>query len=462
MNPQAPFPLDPGQAHALELMLSGRNVFLTGKAGTGKSTVLHRFRELAGPNTVFLAPTGLAALNINGETIHRFLGLPPADFFPAGYVAHPCEVKRWLIRIAERIVVDEISMVRSDLFQVLCGTLEHLPLPGREGRPLGGRQLVVSGDFFQLSPVVPDDGTEELLLGDHFGAYAFHSLAWTRTLFHTAWLKQPHRQGTDRAFVAALDVLRQGRGTELNTCIDWINCHATICAPPREATVLCAYRRDAAAINRVRDAELDSPLFRREAQVTGDFPSGDWPADFALEFRIGSRVMLLANCEGWNGPVYANGDTGTVVGWDARQSAARVVLDSGAEVVVEPHPWLNNEYTVTTDEHGRPAIETTTVGSFTQLPLRLAYAITIHKAQGMGLERAHLNLGRGAFACGQTYTALSRVRSLAGLSLDRQLLPCDIIAAPAVLDFHDCLVNEAEFDGFLHPWTNWQHPLAVF
>ncbi|MDX9980909.1 MAG: AAA family ATPase, partial [Lentisphaeria bacterium] len=446
-----------------QLMLSGRNVFLTGKAGTGKSTVLHRFREQAGRNVVFLAPTGLAALNIGGMTIHRFLGLPPVDFFPAGYVPSPGEEQRRLIGTAECVVVDEISMVRSDLFQVLCDTLASLPLPGHEGRPLGGRQLVVSGDFFQLSPVVPDDGTEDRLLGDHFGAYAFHSLAWTRTLFHTAWLDQPHRQGADQAFVTALDVLRRGRGSdELADCLGWINRHATVCAPPREATVLCAYRRDAAAINRVRDAELDSPLFRHDAQVTGDFPSGDWPADFALEFRIGSRVMLLANCEGWNGPVYANGDTGTVVGWDARQSAARVVLDSGAEVAVEPHPWLNNEYTVTTDEHGRPAIETTTVGTFTQLPLRLAYAITIHKAQGMGLERAHLNLGRGAFACGQTYTALSRVRSLAGLSLDRQLLPCDIIAAPAVLDFHDCLVNEAEFDGFLSAWADWSHPLAVF
>jgi hypothetical protein len=462
MNPQAPFPLDAEQTHALQLMLSGRNVFITGKAGTGKSTVLHRFRELAGPNTVFLAPTGLAALNIGGMTIHRFLGLPPADFFPAGYVAHPGELQRWLIRTAERIVVDEISMVRSDLFQVICGTLEHLPLPGREGRPLGGHQLVVSGDFFQLPPVVPDDDTEDRLLGDHFGAYAFHSLAWSRTLFHTAWLNQPHRQGADRDFVAALDILRQGRGTELNTCIDWINCHATICAPPREATVLCAYRRDAAAINRVRDAELASPLFRHEALVTGEFPSADWPAERTLEFRFGSRVMLLANREGVTGPGYANGDTGTVLDWNPEKSHVRVALDKGTEATVGPYTWQNNEYTVTTDEHGRPAIEMVTVGTFTQLPLRLAYAVTIHKAQGMSMERAHINLGRGAFACGQTYTALSRVRSLAGLSLDRKLFPSDIIAAPAVLDFHDCLAHEAEFAALFSTWTNWQHPLAVF
>jgi ATP-dependent exoDNAse (exonuclease V) alpha subunit len=431
--------LDPEQKHALELMLEGRSVFLTGKAGSGKSCILRLFSDLAPRNAVYLAPTGLAALNIGGSTVHRFLGLPAA-FLPPGHLHTPEPVRQDAILAAETIVLDEVSMVRSDTMQCLADTLASLPLPGGQGRPFGGRQVIVCGDLYQLPPVV-SSGTEYQLLKEHFGgAFPFHTAAWKTALFENVSLEHPHRQGMEREFVVALDRIRTG----LRECagsrgpIDWVNRHAHICRAPRSATVLCTTRARAAAFNTMRDAELRSPVFPFEGTTKGPFDERSCPADAHLELRMGSRVMLLANGAAADGTEYANGNTGVVTEIEPDGPTVDVLLDDGRTVSLGPHCWLEQEYRLVKDpETGEEKPRLVTVASFEQLPLKLAYAITIHKSQGMSLDRVHVDLGTGVFAGGQLYVALSRCRSIDGLSLARPLRPADVLISMDVASFHE-------------------------
>jgi ATP-dependent DNA helicase PIF1 len=447
--------LDPDQRHALELMLAGGNVFLGGRAGSGKSSILRLFRELCQRRTVFLAPTGLAALNLGGGgcTIHRFLGLPPA-FLPPGYTHSPDPSRSEAILAAQTVVVDEISMVRSELFQAMADTLQALPLPGGEGRPFGGRQVIVCGDFGQLEPV-SRNGLERMELTHRFGGvFPFRTLAWYMALFETAWLGYAHRQGSDRGFVDALDVVRMGHRDPmaLAKALEWLNLHATFCQAPRDGTTLCTTNDSASAINMVRDAELVSPPVAFDGVVYGPFDMTSCPADSHLEIRLGSRAMLLANGISGEGTPYANGDTGLVTGIDPHLSMVQVLLDDGRLVAVGPHRWLEQEYQLVGDsETGERKLELMTVASFEQVPLKLAYAMTIHKSQGMSLSRVHVDLGRGTFASGQLYVALSRCRSLAGLSLQRPLNPCDVILDPEVLDFHECATSNGHMEEVRFP-----------
>ena len=450
MNIPTAFPLDTDQTHALELMLSGRNVFLTGKAGTGKSTVLHRFQELAGPNTIFLAPTGLAALNINGETIHRFLGLAVTPVFPVGF-ANPLDGhRRDLVAATECVVLDEIGMVRSDLFAVLENTFSSVPLPDGAGRPFGGRQIVCVGDFHQLPPVLCNEDWN-LFMVNYDGLFAFQTPAWRDAKFAAVELGQVHRQDAgERQFLAALDSIRRGGTPEapLADAIEWINANArTGQTTPPGATALCTTRRGAAAINTILDSRLDGRPFVFKAIAWGEFDEASFPADLEMGFRIGSRVVMLANTETPWGDGFVNGETGTVqeVNLEGGEPAVLVALDRGRSVCVRPHVWLHKTYTIGTDPFtGRPTICQLPLGGINQLPMKLAYALTIHKAQGTTLDRVHIHLGAwGTFVSGQLYTGLSRVRSLAGLSLDRPLFPEDAITSSAVLDFHESLSRKA-------------------
>jgi len=430
--------LDPDQQRALDLMLSGHNVFLTGKAGTGKSTVVALLRQHNPRNTVFLAPTGLAALRIGGSTIHRYLGLPTC-MLPPGYAPPLSPDRQAVISATHTVVVDEISMVRADLFTTLEATLRALPLPGGGDLPFGGRQVVVVGDFLQLAPVVVSADDRKTLDRDFGGVFAFQTEAWTRAGFAVASLNEPHRQGLELRFVEALDAIRQGQAdpAALQRAVAWLNANTAVSAAPADATVLCTTNARAATVNQLRDAMLDTPPVYFVATVMGTFEEDMYPTEQLLALRVGSRAMLLCNALDAAGLPYANGDTGTVVNIDPVRAQVQMVLDDGRCVVVGMCTWLNCEYTLEDDPwSGLPCVTQRAVGWFTQLPVKLAYAVTIHKAQGMSLDRVHLDLGRGAFAPGQSYVGLSRSRSLAGLSLQNPISPMDAFADPSVLEFY--------------------------
>jgi hypothetical protein len=435
--------LDADQQHALELILSGGNVFLTGKAGTGKSTVLRLFRELAPKGTVFLAPTGLAALNIGGSTIHRFFGFH-AGILPPNYQPAMEPEQQELISMAQTIVIDEISMVRSDLFAAMDSILRSIAPPDCQNRAFGGRQIIAVGDFFQLPPVVTTGEEENQLLRDFGGIHAFQTRSWELAYFETAALRHPHRHALDAEYLEVLDALRRGvldqSGRTQEACVAWLNSHATISDPPHDVTAICTTRGSAAAINCVQDARIPSPVVVATAMVQGRFDEDTYPTETRLEYRIGSRVMLLKNVLAGCGFEYVNGDIGAVVNLRLDGSAVEIVLDSGKPVTVTAQTWLNCEYAVGLDPAtGRHCVDQKVVGTFTQLPMKLAYAITIHKSQGITLDRAHVHLGRGAFAFGQLYTALSRCRSLAGLSIDRWVYLQDVMVDPLVAAFHEWL-----------------------
>jgi ATP-dependent exoDNAse (exonuclease V) alpha subunit len=437
---EQPFSLDPDQTRALELMLAGGNVYLGGRAGSGKSTVIEHFRELCTRRTAFLAPSGLAAININGSTIHRFFGFAAAPF-PVEYRHCPEPRKREVIELVETVVIDEISMVRSDLFEALTDTLCRFPLRGCDRMPFGGRQVIVSGDFCQLPPVVCP-GRESIRLMESFGGtFAFNTQAWQRACFEPVWLRQAHRQGTEREFVDALDAIRRGwhwcSEEELFRAIRWINRMAGNSREPGDCVVLCPTRRRVEEINAERDAELETPSHAFDAAIEGPFDTRICPAEEQLSLRVGSRVMLVANGGTPDGTAYANGDTGVVTRIDAAKPDIDVLLNDGRRVTVGPHRWLEQEYRRVEDpDTGEETIKLVPVAALEQIPLKLAYAITIHKSQGMTLSRVHVDLDTGAFESGQLYVALSRCRSLAGLSLERPVQTRDVILAPEVRKFH--------------------------
>lgn len=393
----------------------------------------------------------MAALNIGGATIHSFLGLPPADFFPPRCVCRLSREKAAVIRMTKRVVIDEISMVRSDLFSTLAYILGALPLPGGKNRPFGGRSVVVCGDFAQLPPVVCDDQVQ-LLEEAYGGVLAFENLPWHTALFQEVCLRTPHRQANEIPFLATLDAIRMGKGDldAVDRAIDALNRMVAIQSePPRDGVILCTTNLDVARINEERDAELGTRAFRSEGKAWGDFDEEDYPTRMMLDFRIGSRVMLLANKPSGSGFEYVNGDIGQVVGYEPGWRRVEVSLDNGKDVVVTPYTWYNHEYAIGVDpQTSERCLESREVGSFEQLPLKQAYGISVHKSQGMSLDRVHILPGRGFFAFGQLYVALTRVRTLAGLSFSRPLSSEDVLTCMEVADFYEYLATEERDE----PW----------
>lgn len=446
------------QKDALQCILSGENVFLTGEAGTGKSTVLQELRRLRPEDAVFLAPTGIAAIRLGGSTLHSFFLFPLRLLTPESLEELPDRRHAAVIRNAKILVIDEISMVRSDLFLGVDQRLRALAVGSDRMRPFGGKQVVLCGDFFQLPPVVKGSTEENYILQHFGGCYAFQTPLWKRARFHCISLRTPLRQNSDPAFVKLLNLVRHNRcdareiplpdGTTL-TPLELLNqrrgdaaeAPANAPAPVR----LCTTNREAAAINAAMHQRLTTPPVLFQAQLAGKFREADFPTAAQLELKPGSRVMVLCNKHlSSNAFEYVNGDLGVVEEFLCQSDdipSVRVKLDKGTTVTVEPHVWTSYEYVLEGDTQrgGRKHLRQRPVGSFTQIPLKLAYAITIHKAQGLTLDAVDLRLGQGCFAHGQLYTALSRCRTLRNLRLDRPVTPDDLILDQEVVDFYDSL-----------------------
>ena len=442
--------LNSEQQNALKAMLEGMNCFLTGEAGTGKSTVIGEFLKQTNKNAVVVAPTGIAAINVGGVTIHSFFQFP-CTILKAGELEGIRSSKRKeLIRNTEVLIIDEISMVRSDLFAAIDSRLRYL---GDSNKPFGGKQIIAVGDFFQLPPFAVTDPENIYLNTVYGGIFAFQTPAWASADFQNLFLTTVHRQNNDPTFAKMLANIRKN---DMTANINLPNCDEEMSAlealntascrkPAHEVLAICVTRNDAYNINVSRASEIDNPIHRFTAKVSGDFRQSLYPTTEILDLKVGERVMALANkyCDG--DLIYSNGDMGTIVAIEGE--SVTVEFDKGISSEIKPFVWSNFEYELV-KENGKTRITQREIGRFSQIPLRLAYAVTIHKSQGVSLDAATVVLGNGCFAPGQLYTALSRVRTLEGLTLDREIKESDLFYAPEVVEYYKHIVpfDEASAD----------------
>ncbi|AWH93794.1 AAA family ATPase [Dietzia lutea] len=420
--------------HALELLHGGHDLFLTGKAGTGKSTLIRRFLEETRRPTLVAAPTGIAALNVGGYTIHRLFGLHPgftvdhvrsASYRPGRFAGALAGVRT--------LIVDEASMIRADLFDMMAIALERFgPDPTM---PFGGVQLVLVGDLFQLPPVVTEAERPDFDAA-YTTPYFFSAERFDRDRFPTVDLTHVFRQSGDPELTAILNSIREG--TLVGTALERLNSRTDPgFEPPDDAPwlTLTTTNRMAAAHNRRRLDRLPGAELTMEAAITGDLTGFEPPTEARLVFKVGAQVMMLTNdpADRW-----VNGSIGRVLDASPGRREGRgetgpvvVVGFPGGEVAeVAPHTW-----DVTRPYGSDGTVRHEAVGSFSQFPFTLAWAITIHKSQGQTLDRLIVDLGGGTFAPGQLYVALSRSRSLDGLVLTRPVRPGDLGTDRRILRF---------------------------
>ena len=404
---------------------TNRNIFLTGKAGTGKTTLLHKIINTCYKNTVVVAPTGIAALNAGGVTIHSMFQLPFASFLPT--LSNPPIVNEFLrfenrfslrkhfqmhknkqqvIRNMELLIVDEVSMLRADVLDAMDYMLQFIR---KDKRPFGGVQVLFIGDLLQLPPVVKQEEWEVL---KHYykGMYFFQSEVITQNPLLYVELETIYRQ-TDKLFISILNHLRENQLTSED--IKQLERYVQPDFPKKhlkDYITLTTHNAKADAMNQREMSKLTSPLFSYEADIVDDFPEYLYPIEKVIQLKEGARVMFIKNdISGEH--LFFNGKMGTVV--SLSEGEITVKLDGGRVINVERYEWENVRYKLneTTKD-----IEEERLGSFTQYPLRLAWAITIHKSQGLTFEKAILDLA-SVFASGQAYVAFSRLRSLDGLVL---------------------------------------------
>jgi hypothetical protein len=445
-NKEQKIKLTSEQEKALQLMMSGRNVFLTGKAGTGKSTVLDKFQEKRKCGCVFLAPTGIAAINIGGSTIHSFFQLKPTLQTPESMEnigSKRCD----LIRSVRTIVIDEISMVRSDLFVAIDIRLKEIT---GCNKPFGGKQVILVGDFLQLPPVVKEKTEADYLDRELGGHYAFQTALWQQADLQCVCLQTVHRQGNDALFMTILNHLRYGeleiRDIQLEglkKSLNVIEVLTRLCfvSTPLEhpPIYLCTTNRNAEALNQFFQGKLEGEVHVFRAMIRGRFPEGDQPTPEMLALKIGARVMTLTNKRTSDGEIeYVNGEIGVIEDIeDGENAVVHVRLDRGPIVSVQRTKWSKYEYDLELDANtGKPIVRQHEVGSFVQIPLKLAYGVTIHKSQGLTLDFVEVKLGNGCFASGQLYTALSRCRNIKNLRIDRPIAPADAVLDQAVIAFY--------------------------
>ena len=387
------------------------NLFLTGRAGTGKTTMLRKFLAGAGEKAIVLAPTGVAAMNAGGQTIHSLFKFPPR-------LIEPTDIKRLrstrLVKAIDTMIIDEISMVRSDMLDAIDKSLK---LNRASKRPFGGVRMILSGDLHQLPPVV--SGQEAPILRERYGgSYFFNAPAFKDAEFSLLALKHVFRQAEPR-FLALLGALRTGRVTPNDEAVlrGLVSTRSAVEASETHV-VLTPNNANAYRINQARLEGLNTRSQTFEADVQGQFDEKAYPTEADLELKEGARVMLIKNDPEGR---WVNGTLATVAGF----SGTRVIVEIDDHVYeIEPTAWEKYRYELDPETK---KVKREVVGTFKQMPLRLAYAVTIHKAQGLTLDKVFIDFDSGMFAHGQAYVAFSRARSLDGLSISRELRPRDLV-----------------------------------
>ncbi|WP_243854542.1 ATP-dependent DNA helicase [Canibacter zhoujuaniae] len=407
------------QAVFERIELSNEHLFITGKAGTGKSTLLQHLARHTSKQIAICAPTGVAALGVGGQTIHSLLRLP-VGVIADHELTQSRDLKKMLAAI-ELLVIDEISMVSADLMD---GIDRALRLARRKPfDPFGGCQIVMFGDPYQLPPVVPRDEHERAYMKDTYRSlWFFDAKVWETAAVSVIELNEVHRQ-KDGRFKEILSALREGRVTA--DMAEEINAAGCRPAPATGVITLATTNATVNRINAARLAELPGRTLKARAEITGEFKQHSFPADETLELKVGAQVMFLRNDPDGR---WVNGTIGVV----SRIAGNVWVEIDHEEHEVEPTVWERFQYTYDA-ELGK--LEREVAAEFEQFPLRLAWAVTIHKSQGHTYDRAIVDLGPRAFSAGQTYVALSRVRSIEGLYLTRPLKPSDVIVDQNVQRF---------------------------
>ncbi len=426
------------------VQFTGRSVFLTGKAGTGKTTFLRRMREQTHKQMAVVAPTGVAAINAGGVTIHSFFQLPFTPFVPtnegrANLIAkqHVTSVRRKIFQELELLVIDEISMVRADVLDAMDAILRHYRYRYQE--PFGGVQVIFIGDMYQLSPVAVGD--EWSLLSQFYASpYFFHSQVISQQTPVYIELDHIFRQ-TNQQFIRLLNEVRNNQlsadGFEL------LNLRYNPDFRPQEGDgyiTLTTHNRKADTINAEEMAKIEAPIFTYEAKIQGEFSDKSYPNDALLALKVGAKVMFIANDVGADRK-YFNGKLGIVT--SLSETEIFVTCDGETEpLLVIQETWQNIRYSVNKETN---QIEEEELGSYTQFPLRLAWAITIHKSQGLTFDKVVIDAG-SAFASGQVYVALSRCRSLDGIVLTTPINQRSLVVDEHVLDFSERKTAESELE----------------
>ncbi|NQV12341.1 AAA family ATPase [Candidatus Uhrbacteria bacterium] len=406
---------------------TNNNIFLTGRAGTGKSTLLKHFRTKTKKKHVVLAPTGVAALNVKGQTIHSFFGFHPE--IQRGRVHKAKEEDLPFFEKIDTIIIDEISMVRADLLDCVDRALRLNR--GRPSDAFGGVQMVFIGDLFQLPPVVTRDD-EDRFKTEYPSPYFFSSEAMVGTEVKIIELQKVHRQ-KEKSFVDLLNNVRTGV-VQSSDVESWNKSHDPFFDPANESdyTVhLTTTNKMAQQRNDFELKKLDSKEWVLKAQTMGELGTRKMPSEATLKIKKGARIMFTTNdpAKRW-----VNGSLGVITAIKQKGlgkfPTVFVKLEDGDEVEVLQHKWEIFEYGL----NGK-SFEENVVGAYSQYPIALAWAVTIHKAQGKTFDNVLIDVGWGAFAHGQMYVALSRCTSLKGITLLKPFRTKDVIVDRAVLDY---------------------------
>lgn len=397
--------------------------FITGKAGTGKSTLLQVFRSTSKKRLVVLAPTGIAALNVKGQTIHSFFGFPPRLLNPDEITVRR---NRSLYKNLDLIIIDEISMVRADL-------LDNIDLVLRINRdstkPFGGVQMVLFGDLFQLPPVVSTQFEKQYFSSVYASPYFFSAKVMQHFKYHQIELYKVYRQH-ERQFISLLDAIRQN--TLEFEDFELLNQRLVEIPQDKEFYITLCSRNDIAnKINTEELSYLPTEKYTFLASITGEFNPQLFPTDWTLELKEGAQVMLLKNDPQRS---YVNGTIGIIE--SCTNDSIRIKLEKST-IEIEKHTWEIIRYELNPENPS--SISSKVIGTFTQYPIKLAWAITIHKSQGKTFDKIIIDLGRGAFEAGQTYVALSRCRTLEGIILKQPIRNKDIFIDERITEYYQTL-----------------------
>ena len=413
-----------------------QSVFLTGKAGTGKSTFLKYVCANTKKKYVVLAPTGIAAINAGGSTLHSFFKLPFHPLLPDdpnfslkggklhSFLKYSSEHRK-LIKQLELVIIDEISMVRADIIDFIDKVLRVYSQNMRE--PFGGKQVLLVGDVYQLEPVVKSD-EREILNRFYPTPYFFSARVFNEMELVSIELTKVYRQ-SDPAFVGVLDHIRNNTATAADLQLLNTRYNSEIVSNENDMYVTLATRRDVVDyINEKKLAELPGDSVTLKGEIKGEFPENSLPTQMELEVKPGAQIIFIKNDPDKR---WVNGTIGTIAGIDEEETLY-VITEDGGEYDVKKDKWSNIRYRYNETEK---KIEEEELGVFIQYPIRLAWAITIHKSQGLTFSRVVIDFTGGVFAGGQAYVALSRCTSLDGIQLKKQISRSDIFIRPEIVTF---------------------------
>ena len=427
------------------LQNTGTNLFLTGKAGTGKTTFLKRLKEVSPKRMIVVAPTGVAAINAGGVTIHSFFQLPFGPYIPSSpeYRGGKTDFKNQfrkdkinIIRSMDLLVIDEVSMVRADLLDAISDVLRRYK---DHSKPFGGVQLLLIGDLQQLAPVAKDD--EWNLLKEHYpSTFFFDSKALSESNYFCIELTHVYRQ-SDTNFINLLNNIRENRFDD--ETLQRLNQRYIPNFRPDEQSgyiTLTTHNYQAQQINNRKLAELPGDPVTFYGEIMGDFPESSLPTSQELVLKPGAQIIFIKNDFDRR---WVNGTIGVISGFDPIEETLYVITDDGKECDVKRESWRNIRYKYNEE---KKQIEEEELGTFTQYPVRLAWAITVHKSQGLTFSRVVIDFTGGVFAGGQAYVALSRCTSLEGIQLKKPISRADVFVRPEIVSFSERFNNRTAID----------------